>query len=131
MKTVATLLVFVSLAIVATEGKIVLLYIYISLTQHILLLCCFKVIISIIYFYHPPGKPGIGIQRCLCRGAGLKMVMPKLIEKVEIHPVSPTCAHLEVVVTMKNGVGRRCLNPESLFTQNIIKRITKKSMTAQ
>lgn len=99
MKTVATLLVFVSLAIVATEGKIVFtdIFHYIYLTQHILLLCCFKVIISIIYFYHPPGKPGIGIQRCLCRGAGLKMVMPKLIEKVEIHPVSPTCAHLEVV----------------------------------
>ncbi|XP_016380882.1 C-X-C motif chemokine 10-like [Sinocyclocheilus rhinocerous] len=96
MKTVATLLVFVSLAIVAIEGK-----------------------------------PGIGIQRCLCRGAGLKIVRPKLIEKVEIHPISPTCGHLEVVVTLKNGVGRRCLNPESLFTKNIIERIAKKTRSAQ
>uniref|UniRef100_A0A673KRU7 C-X-C motif chemokine 11-like n=1 Tax=Sinocyclocheilus rhinocerous TaxID=307959 RepID=A0A673KRU7_9TELE len=91
MKTVAALLVFVSLAIV----------------------------------------PGIGIQRCLCHGAGLKMVRPKLIEKVEIHPISPSCGHLEVVVTLKNGEGRRCLNTESLFTKNIIERIAKKTRSAQ
>ncbi|XP_016332322.1 C-X-C motif chemokine 11-like [Sinocyclocheilus anshuiensis] len=96
MKTVAALLVFVSLAIVAIEGK-----------------------------------PGIGIQRCLCHGAGLKMVRPKLIEKVEIHPISPSCGHLEVVVTLKNGEGRRCLNTESLFTKNIIERIAKKTRSAQ
>uniref|UniRef100_A0A673LV52 C-X-C motif chemokine 11-like n=1 Tax=Sinocyclocheilus rhinocerous TaxID=307959 RepID=A0A673LV52_9TELE len=84
------------------------------------------VIISIIYFYHPPGKPGIGIQRCLCRGAGLKIVRPKLIEKVEIHPISPTCGHLEVVVTLKNGAGRKCMNPESKFTQNVIIKAIEK-----
>ncbi|XP_043096539.1 C-X-C motif chemokine 11-1 [Puntigrus tetrazona] len=77
------------------------------------------------------GKPGIGIQRCLCLGAGLKMVRPKLIEKVEIHPVSPSCGHLEVVVTLKNGGGKRCLNTESLFTKNIIDMIEKKSRSAQ
>ncbi|XP_056125997.1 C-X-C motif chemokine 11-1 [Rhinichthys klamathensis goyatoka] len=92
MKTVAALLVFISLAIVAIEGQ-----------------------------------PGPGIQRCLCRGPGVKMVKPKLIEKVEIHPVSPSCGHLEVVVLLKNGAGRRCLNPESLFTKNIIKRIANKT----
>lgn len=97
MKTVAALLVFASLAIVAIEGKIVFAFLNISLTQHNLLLHCFRIIISIMYFYHPPGKPGIGIQRCLCRGGGLKMVKPKLIEKVEIHPISPSCGHLEVV----------------------------------
>ncbi|XP_073696756.1 C-X-C motif chemokine 11-1 [Garra rufa] len=96
MKTVAALLVFVSLAIVAIEGK-----------------------------------PGIGIQRCLCRDAGLKMVMPKLIQKVEIHPVSPSCGHVEVVVTLKNGKGQRCLNLESAFTKHIIERIEKKTRSAQ
>ncbi|XP_051751309.1 C-X-C motif chemokine 11-1 isoform X1 [Ctenopharyngodon idella] len=96
MKSVAALLVFVSLAIVVTEGQ-----------------------------------PGFGLQRCLCRGAGAKMVRPKLIEKVEIHPVSPSCGHLEVVVTLKNGAGRRCLNPESLFTKNIIERIENKTKSAQ
>ncbi|ROL51408.1 C-X-C motif chemokine 11-6 [Anabarilius grahami] len=54
-------------------------------------------IIFIIYFFHPLGQPGFGLQRCLCRGAGAKMVKPKLIEKVEIHPISPSCGHLEVV----------------------------------
>lgn len=99
MKTVAALLVFVSLAIVAIEGKIVFAFIFLNilLTQHNLLLHCFKIIISFIYFYHPPGKPGTGIQRCLCHGAGLNMVKPKLIEKIEIHPISPSCKNLEVV----------------------------------
>ncbi|KAK2911800.1 hypothetical protein QQF64_027649 [Cirrhinus molitorella] len=96
MKTVAALLVFISLAIVATEGK-----------------------------------PGIGFQRCLCRGAGLKMVNPKLIQKVEIHPISPSCGYVEVVVTLKNGKGQRCLNPESMFTKHIIDRIEKKTKIAQ
>ncbi|XP_026098045.1 C-X-C motif chemokine 11-1-like [Carassius auratus] len=96
MKTVATLLVLVSLAIFVIEGR-----------------------------------PGIGIQRCLCHGAGLEAVRPKLIEKVEIHPVSPTCGHLEVVVTLKNGAGRRCLNPESRFTKYIIESLAKKTRSAQ
>ncbi|RXN34134.1 C-X-C motif chemokine 10-like protein [Labeo rohita] len=94
MKTIAVL-VFVSLAIVAIEGK-----------------------------------PGIGIQRCLCAGAGLKMVNPNLIEKVEIHPNSPSCGHVEVVVTLKNGKGRRCLNPESKFTKYITEKIEKRTRSA-
>ncbi|XP_067264347.1 C-X-C motif chemokine 11-1-like [Chanodichthys erythropterus] len=98
MKTVAALLIFVSLAIAVIEGNI---------------------------------QPGFGLQKCLCRGAGAKMVKPKLIEKVEIHPVSPSCGHLEVVVTLKNGAGQRCLNPESLFTKNIIERIENKTRSAQ
>ncbi|XP_026067081.1 C-X-C motif chemokine 11-1 [Carassius auratus] len=96
MKTVAALLVFLSLAIVAIEGR-----------------------------------PGIGIQRCLCRGAGLRMVKPTLIEKIEIHPVSPSCGHVEVVVTLKNNGGRRCLNKESLFTRNIIAMTAKKTKSVQ
>lgn len=97
MKTVAALLVFISLAIVAIEGNIIFAYFNILLAQHNLLFCCFRLIIFIIYFHHPLGQPGLGIQRCLCRGPGVKMVKPKLIEKVEIHPVSPSCGHLEVV----------------------------------
>lgn len=77
--------------------RLFLIFLNISLTQHNLLLHCFRIIITIIYFYHPPGKPGLGIQRCLCLGAGVKMVKPKLIEKVEIHPISPSCGRLEVV----------------------------------
>ncbi|KAK7164912.1 hypothetical protein R3I94_003330 [Phoxinus phoxinus] len=77
------------------------------------------------------GQPGPGTQRCLCRGPGVKMVKPKLIERVEIHPVSPSCGHLEVVVLLKNGAGRRCLNPESFFTKNIIERIANKSRSTQ
>ncbi|XP_039505906.1 C-X-C motif chemokine 11-1 [Pimephales promelas] len=96
MKTVAALLVFISLAFVAIEGQ------------------------------RAPG-----IQRCLCRGPGVKIVNPKLIEKVEIHPASPSCGHLEVVVLLKNGARRRCLNPESVFTQNIIRMIANKNRSAQ
>ncbi|XP_051547344.1 C-X-C motif chemokine 11-1-like [Myxocyprinus asiaticus] len=72
------------------------------------------------------GQPGFGSQRCLCQGRSVKMVQPKLIEKVVIHPVSPSCRHLEVVVTLKNITGLRCLNPKSLFVKNIIEMIAKK-----
>uniref|UniRef100_A0A8C2B6L8 Chemokine (C-X-C motif) ligand 11, duplicate 1 n=1 Tax=Cyprinus carpio TaxID=7962 RepID=A0A8C2B6L8_CYPCA len=73
----------------------------------------------------------ISLSLCLCHGAGLNMVKPKLIEKIEIHPISPSCKNLEVVVTLKNNKGRRCLNTESLFTKFIIDRIAKKTRSAQ
>ncbi|XP_051526200.1 C-X-C motif chemokine 11-1-like [Myxocyprinus asiaticus] len=76
------------------------------------------------------GQPGFGSRRCLCQGAGVKMVNPKFIEKVVIHPVSPSCGHLEVVVTLKK-MGQRCLNPESLFTKHIIEKIANKKRSAQ
>ncbi|XP_050966793.1 C-X-C motif chemokine 11-6-like [Labeo rohita] len=66
--------------------------------------------------------------RCLCADKGVNMVLVKNIEKVEIFPPSPSCHKHEIIVTLKNGAGRKCMNPESKFTQNvIIKTLEKRS----
>ncbi|XP_051964904.1 C-X-C motif chemokine 11-6-like [Xyrauchen texanus] len=63
--------------------------------------------------------------RCLCADKGVNMVLPKMIEKVEIIPPSPSCENQEIVVTLKNGTERKCLNPESNFTKNYIMKAVK------
>nr|XP_055056010.1 C-X-C motif chemokine 11-6-like [Misgurnus anguillicaudatus] len=65
--------------------------------------------------------------RCLCADKGVNMVLVKNIEKVEIIPPSPSCAKQEIIVTLKNDAGRKCMNPESKFTKNIIKSLAKRS----
>ncbi|XP_039505905.1 C-X-C motif chemokine 11-6-like [Pimephales promelas] len=64
--------------------------------------------------------------RCFCADKGVNMVSPKLIEKVEIIPPSPSCKNHEIVVTLKNGKEQKCLKPESKFTQKYIMRALKK-----
>ncbi|CAM4539689.1 unnamed protein product [Leuciscus chuanchicus] len=64
--------------------------------------------------------------RCFCADKGVNMVSPKLIEKVEITPPSPSCENQEIVVTLKNGMEQKCLNPESKFTQKYIMKALKK-----
>ncbi|RXN34137.1 C-X-C motif chemokine 11-like protein [Labeo rohita] len=64
--------------------------------------------------------------RCLCADKGANMVLMKNIEMVEIFPPSPSCHKHEIVVTLKNGAGRRCMNPESKFTKNVIIKALEK-----
>ncbi|XP_050966794.1 C-X-C motif chemokine 11-6-like isoform X1 [Labeo rohita] len=64
--------------------------------------------------------------RCLCVDKGVNMVLLKNIEKVEIFPPSPSCHKHEIVVTLKNGAGRKCMNPESKFTKNVIIKALEK-----
>nr|AXF84158.1 chemokine ligand 11 [Ctenopharyngodon idella] len=66
--------------------------------------------------------------RCFCADKGVNMVPPKLIEKVEIIPPSPSCENQEIVVTLKNGTEQKCLNPESKFTQKYIMTAFKKRL---
>ncbi|XP_073697495.1 C-X-C motif chemokine 11-6-like [Garra rufa] len=64
--------------------------------------------------------------RCFCADKGANMVLVKNIEKVEIIPPSLSCRKHEIIVTLKNGAGRKCMNPESKFTQNVIIRALEK-----
>ncbi|XP_050966792.1 C-X-C motif chemokine 11-6-like [Labeo rohita] len=64
--------------------------------------------------------------RCLCADKGANMVLMKNIEKVEIIPPSSSCHKHEIIVTLKNGAGRKCMNPESKFTQNVIIKTLEK-----
>ncbi|XP_067296185.1 C-X-C motif chemokine 11-6-like [Pseudorasbora parva] len=73
------------------------------------------------------GQGGSSKGRCFCADKGANMVLVKNIEKVEIIPPSPSCHKHEIVVTLKNGAGRKCLNPESKFTKNVIIKAFEKS----
>ncbi|XP_072520676.1 C-X-C motif chemokine 11-6-like isoform X1 [Salminus brasiliensis] len=62
------------------------------------------------------------VNRCLCQGPGLNMVRLQRVEKIEFYPAGPSCDNEEIIVTFKNGAGQKCLNPESNFAQNYIKK---------
>ncbi|XP_059397993.1 C-X-C motif chemokine 11-6 [Carassius carassius] len=59
--------------------------------------------------------------RCFCADKGVDVVLLKNIEKFEIIPPSPSCGKQEIIVTLKSAE-RKCMNPESKLTQNLIKR---------
>uniref|UniRef100_A0A8C1CNH2 Chemokine interleukin-8-like domain-containing protein n=1 Tax=Cyprinus carpio carpio TaxID=630221 RepID=A0A8C1CNH2_CYPCA len=73
-----------------------------------------------------PGQDRSSKGRCLCADKGANMVLVRNIEKVEIIPPSPSCSQHEIIVTLKNGAGRKCMNPESKFTQNVIIKAIEK-----
>ncbi|TRY87320.1 hypothetical protein DNTS_034016 [Danionella cerebrum] len=72
------------------------------------------------------GQPLTGRQRCLCQNNGVKMLNQTLIEKIEIFQRSPSCGRVEIIVTLKNKAGKRCLNSKSKLTHRIL-RVAKTS----
>uniref|UniRef100_A0A3B1JCY1 C-X-C motif chemokine n=1 Tax=Astyanax mexicanus TaxID=7994 RepID=A0A3B1JCY1_ASTMX len=69
------------------------------------------------------------VKRCLCLGPRLNIVRLQRVEKIEVFPASPLCDTLEIIVTLKNIGGKRCLNPESKFAQNYIKKSVEERST--
>ncbi|KAL7839591.1 hypothetical protein SRHO_G00262490 [Serrasalmus rhombeus] len=61
--------------------------------------------------------------RCLCADGGLKMLRLNRVEKLDILPASPSCGKQEIIATLKDGAGKKCLNPESKFIQELIKKM--------
>ncbi|XP_006003779.1 C-X-C motif chemokine 10 [Latimeria chalumnae] len=69
-----------------------------------------------------------GKGRCLCKEKGSNFIQPKLIQKLEVIPVSSYCDRIEIIVTLKTTGQRWCLNPESNRVQKLISTITKKEL---
>ncbi|KAG5280730.1 hypothetical protein AALO_G00063360 [Alosa alosa] len=67
--------------------------------------------------------------RCKCQGAGAKAIRPNRIERLEVLPPSLACPNLEIIVTLKDNGGQKCLDPNSSFSKNYIKRAIKKRST--
>ncbi|KAL6465586.1 hypothetical protein MHYP_G00257190 [Metynnis hypsauchen] len=84
------------------------------------------VVLACLLMLHVQGQARPSTKRCLCQGSGVNMVRLQRVEKVEVYPPSPSCENVEIIVTLKNGAGQKCLNPESSFAQNYIKRAIKK-----
>uniref|UniRef100_A0A3B3RFC4 C-X-C motif chemokine n=1 Tax=Paramormyrops kingsleyae TaxID=1676925 RepID=A0A3B3RFC4_9TELE len=65
--------------------------------------------------------------RCLCIDDGVNFIKPANIEKIEVHSPSFSCQKMEIIVTMKNGEERKCLNPESKFKKYILRLTGRES----
>ncbi|TSN86078.1 C-X-C motif chemokine 11-6 [Bagarius yarrelli] len=88
----------------------------------------FVVFASLLILYvEGQGKPSV--SRCLCLGPLANMVRLQRVDKIEVYPVSASCESVEIIVTLKNGAGKKCLNPKSEFTQKNIKAILEKNVT--
>ncbi|KAK2845538.1 hypothetical protein Q7C36_010392 [Tachysurus vachellii] len=79
---------------------------------------------------HVEGQARPSVRRCLCLGPAANAVRLQLVDKFEVFPVSASCENVEVIVTLKNGAGKKCLNPNSGFTQKYIMTALKKRNAA-
>ncbi|KAI4893533.1 hypothetical protein NFI96_011216 [Prochilodus magdalenae] len=84
------------------------------------------VVLACLLIVSVQGQARTSVKRCLCQGSGVNMVRLQRVEKVEVYPAGPSCENVEIIVTLKNGAGQKCLNPESSFAQNYIKRMIEK-----
>ncbi|XP_031426494.1 C-X-C motif chemokine 11-6-like [Clupea harengus] len=67
--------------------------------------------------------------RCRCQDGGTDVILPKRIQRLEVFRPSPSCPNVEIIVTLKENRGQKCLNPESKFARNYIKSAVKKRST--
>ncbi|KAG5280732.1 hypothetical protein AALO_G00063390 [Alosa alosa] len=81
-------------------------------------------LLAILLFGDVRGQLSLG--RCKCQDAGVRAVRPNRIERLEVLPPSPSCPNLEIIVTLKDNGGQKCLNPNSSFSKNYVKRAIKK-----
>ncbi|XP_060764072.1 C-X-C motif chemokine 11-6-like [Neoarius graeffei] len=75
---------------------------------------------------HVQGQAKISVSRCLCQGPAANAVRLQRIAKIEVYPASASCENVEIIVTLKNGAGKKCLNPKSKFTEKYIKTALEK-----
>ncbi|MCJ8746955.1 hypothetical protein PDJAM_G00147810 [Pangasius djambal] len=78
------------------------------------------VVFACLLILHVQGQAKTSVRRCLCQGAAANAVRLQRIDKIEFYPVSASCENVEIIVTLKNGAGKKCLNPKSEFTQKYI-----------
>ncbi|KAK6305958.1 hypothetical protein J4Q44_G00228830 [Coregonus suidteri] len=77
------------------------------------------------------GQVGHSKARCLCLNGMVNRVKPLLIEKLEVYASSHSCQHMEIIVTLKNGKGKKCLNPEAPIVKKIIEKWMKNQRSVQ
>ncbi|XP_044538341.1 C-X-C motif chemokine 11 [Gracilinanus agilis] len=64
---------------------------------------------------------------CLCRSSTVNSVYRANIKEISIFFPSGSCNKMEIIITLKEGRGQTCLNPESKQAKLILKRATKKN----
>ncbi|XP_062874030.1 C-X-C motif chemokine 11-6-like [Trichomycterus rosablanca] len=83
-------------------------------------------VVMCVLIVHVQGQARTSTQRCLCQGSGLNHIRLQNVDKIEVYPASASCKKVEIIVTLKNSTGQKCLNPETKMAQNLIKRSIEK-----
>ncbi|XP_017307332.1 C-X-C motif chemokine 11-6 [Ictalurus punctatus] len=88
------------------------------------------VVIACLLIAHVEGVR-TSVRRCLCQGHGANGVRVQRIDKIEVYPASASCENVEIIVVLKNGAGKKCLNPESSLAKNYINKVIQKRRQLQ
>ncbi|XP_058231333.1 C-X-C motif chemokine 11-6-like [Hemibagrus wyckioides] len=80
------------------------------------------VVFACLLILHVEGQARPSVRRCLCQGPGSNYVPPKHVDRIEIYPPSASCENVEMIAVLKNGAGKKCLNPESKFMKLNLKK---------
>ncbi|KAF7687460.1 C-X-C motif chemokine 11-6-like [Silurus meridionalis] len=89
------------------------------------------VVLACLLFVYVQGQARTSVRRCLCPGRGMNSVRIQRIERMEIYSPSASCENLEIIVVLKNGAGKKCLNPESTFVKNYIRMARQNRVQTQ
>ncbi|XP_066488368.1 C-X-C motif chemokine 10-like [Tiliqua scincoides] len=69
-----------------------------------------------------------GRERCKCLSKGSDFVPYKKLEKLEMHPRSSDCDHVEIIATLKPSGEQLCLNPASKNVQQMLENMKNGSL---
>ncbi|KAJ8005596.1 hypothetical protein DPEC_G00119580 [Dallia pectoralis] len=68
------------------------------------------------------GQVGHSKSRCQCLNGVINQIPFLRIQSANVHNSTNYCPRIEIIVTLKNGNGRRCLNPESLMGKKVVEK---------
>ncbi|XP_010875245.1 C-X-C motif chemokine 11-1 [Esox lucius] len=69
------------------------------------------------------GQVGHTKARCLCLNGVVNQIKPVLIQKIVVHKSTISCPHMEIIVTLKEGKEKKCLNPEAPLVKKMIDKL--------
>nr|XP_023647479.1 C-X-C motif chemokine 11-1-like [Paramormyrops kingsleyae] len=68
---------------------------------------------------------------CLCSNAEVNFIKPRNIAKIVLHRPSSFCQKMEIIVTMKNGGFKKCLNAETKFAKKFLEHSKMKNRSVK
>ncbi|XP_070820503.1 C-X-C motif chemokine 10 [Chaetodon trifascialis] len=68
-------------------------------------------------------------QGCLCIRTTSNHVALRVIEKIEVFPISGRCRRTEIIITRRNG-SKICVNPEANWVKNLLSNFQRNNTTS-
>ncbi|XP_042325329.1 interleukin-8-like [Sceloporus undulatus] len=58
---------------------------------------------------------------CKCSRVTYRFIHPNKYARVEIFPAGITCKNMEIIITLKRGNNKVCIDPQSRWVKNLVK----------